>query len=289
MSTGALESLKLWYYIKVKEKQLMVECNHKCSECSQNCDERVEKGPLPSTKIKKIIGVLSGKGGVGKSMISSLLAVSLAKENYTVGIMDADITGPSIPKIFGLKGDTVGDGIGIYPHLSEKYQIKIASVNTMLESEETPVLWKGPLLSGMVKQFYTDVYWEDLDYLIIDMPPGTADIALTVLQDLPIDGLVMVTGASKLIGMVVAKAINMAKMTNTKVLGVVENMAYVKCPHCAEIIKIYPEDNTEAIASKYGLEVLAKLPLDPSLAKLSDSGHIEDYSGDDLKDLIAKL
>ena len=260
----------------------MAECNHNCSSCSQSCDERVEKGPLPSTRIKKIIGVLSGKGGVGKSMISGLLAVTLAKMGYQVGIMDADVTGPSIPKIFGIHGDTVGDGIGIYPSLTERYQIKVASINTMLESEETPVIWKGPLLSSMVKQFYTDVYWEELDYLIIDMPPGTSDIALTVLQDLPIDGLVMVTGASKLIGMVVAKTINLAKATNTKILGIVENMAYVKCPDCKKKIMIYQEDASEAYASKYGLEILAKLPLDPTLASLADEGRIEEYDGDDL-------
>lgn len=259
----------------------MAECNHDCSSCGLECNERVEKGPLPSTKIKKIIGVLSGKGGVGKSMVTSLLAVSLARSGKTVGIMDADVTGPSIPKIFGIKGDTVGDGIGIYPSITERYNIKIASVNTMLESEETPVIWKGPLLSSMVKQFYTDVYWQELDYLLIDMPPGTSDIALTVLQDIPIDGLIMVTGAGKLINMVVAKAINMAKMTNTAILGLVENMAYVKCPDCQKKIMIYPEDSVSDTAKRYGLEVLAHLPLDPVLARLADEGKIEEYENDD--------
>ncbi len=259
----------------------MAECNHDCSSCNKECNERVDKGPLPSTKIKKIIGVLSGKGGVGKSMVTSLLAVSLAKAGYKVGIMDADVTGPSIPKMFGITGDTVGDGIGIYPSITDKYQIKVASINTMLESEETPVIWKGPLLSSMVRQFYTDVYWEDLDVLLIDMPPGTSDIALTVLQDLPVDGLVMVTGAGKLISMVVAKAINMANMTHTKVLGLVENMAYVKCPDCGKKIMIYKEDVASDVAKRHGLQLLSRLPLDPYLADLADDGKIEEYDGND--------
>ena len=261
----------------------MAECNLDCSSCNKECGERVEKGPLPSTNIKKIIGVLSGKGGVGKSMVTSLLAVSLAKSGLKVGIMDADVTGPSIPKMFGITGDTIGDGVGIYPSLTEKYQIKVASINTMLESEETPVIWKGPLLSSMVKQFYTDVYWEELDVLLIDMPPGTSDIALTVLQDLPIDGLVMVTGAGKLISMVVAKAINMANMTHTKVLGLVENMAYVKCPDCGKKIMIYKDDVADDVAKRHDLGLLGRLPLDPELADLADNGKIEEYDGDDLE------
>ena len=264
----------------------MSNCNHNCGGCGVDCSERVEKGPLPTTDIKRIIGVLSGKGGVGKSMVSSLLVVTLSKKGYKVGILDADITGPSIPKIFGITEETVGDGVGIYPSVTDKLNISIASVNTMLEDEDTPVIWKGPLLSSMVKQFYTDVYWEKLDYLIIDMPPGTSDIALTVLQDIPVDGLVMVTGASALINMVVGKTINLAKMTNTPILGLVENMAFVRCPDCGKDIEIYPEDVADKAANRYGLDLLARLPLDTRLAGLADSGKIEEYDGDDLKRLI---
>ena len=267
----------------------MTNCNHNCGGCGVDCGERVEKGPLPTTNIKRIIGVLSGKGGVGKSMVSSLLAVTLAKKGYKVGILDADITGPSIPGIFGITEETFGDDVGIYPSISNKLNISLVSVNTMLEGVDTPVIWKGPLLSSMVKQFYTDVYWEELDYLIIDMPPGTSDIALTVLQDLPIDGLVMVTGASALINMVVGKTINMAKLTNTHVLGLVENMAFVRCPDCGKDIEIYPEDVAEKSAKRYGLELLARLPLDPHLAALADSGKIEEYEGDDLERLIEAI
>lgn len=254
-------------------------CNHDCSNCSANCSDRQieKKTPLPTTKIKKIIGVLSGKGGVGKSMVSSLLAVELAKKGYKVGIMDADITGPSIPKMFHIEGEAMGDNNGIYPNLSNEYGIKIVSVNMMLESEDTPVLWRGPIISGMVDQFYADVYWEELDYLVIDMPPGTSDVALSVLQDIPVDGLVMVSSASKLISMVVSKAIVMAEKTNSKVIGLVENMSYIKCPNCDEEIKIYDESLTYETAKKYNLEVLGRIPLDTKLSNLADNGLIENY------------
>ena len=265
-------------------------CNHECSGCAQNCSQNTiqKKEPLPSTHIKKIIGVLSGKGGVGKSMVSSLLAVSLAKKGYKVGIMDADITGPSIPRMFDLKGEAYGDENGIFPLLSEKYQIKIVSVNMMLESEDTPVLWRGPIVSGMVDQFYTDVYWGDLDYLIIDMPPGTSDVALSVLQDLPVDGLVMVTSASKLISMVVSKAVVMAQKTNSNIIGLIENMSYVKCPECHAAIEIYKDSETAEMAAKYGLDVLGRIPLDIELSNLSDSGRIEEYDFDYIDDLLKR-
>ena len=269
----------------------MSECTHDCSSCGKSCSERVieKKQPLPSTKIKKIIAVLSGKGGVGKSMVSSLVAVELAKKGYKVGIMDADITGPSIPKMFNLSGEAMGDENGIYPNLSSKYQIKIVSVNMLLETEETPVLWRGPIIAGMVGQFYTDVYWEELDYLVIDMPPGTSDVALTILQDIPVDGLVMVTSASKLISMVVSKAIIMAEMTKTKIVGLVENMSYVKCPDCGKEIKIYQDSQTEEVAVKHGLVISGHLPLDVELANLSDSGNIEAYSENYIDELIKDI
>ena len=266
-------------------------CSHNCGSCSQNCGDRIieKKKPLPSTHINKIIGVLSGNGGVGKSMVSSLLAVELAKKGYKVGIMDADITGPSIPKMFRVDSEIMGDNQGIYPNLSNEYCIKIVSVNMMLETEDTPVLWRGPVISSMVDQFYTDVYWGDLDYLVIDMPPGTSDVALSVLQDIPVDGLVMVTSASKLISMVVSKAIVMAEKTNSKIIGLVENMSYIKCPNCDEVIRIYDESLTKETAEKYHLDVLGSIPLDTKLSNMADNGLIENYDEHYIDELVLKV
>lgn len=266
-------------------------CNHDCSNCNENCNSRqIEpKVPLEDTKINKIVGVLSGKGGVGKSMVSSLLAVELAKKGYKVGIMDADITGPSIPKMFDMHEPAYGDEKGVFPNLSNKYGIKILSINMMLESEDTPVLWRGPIIGGMVTQFYTEAHWGELDYLVIDMPPGTSDVALSVLQEIPVDGLVMVSNPSKLVSMIVSKAIVMAQKTDTKMIGLVENMAYVKCPDCGKIIKIHGDNDTENICQKYNLDVLASLPLDTELANLSDEGKIEDYSSNYIDELVASV
>lgn len=263
-------------------------CNHDCSNCSQNCGERVEIKPTDDTKITKIVGVLSGKGGVGKSMVSSLLAVELAEKGYKVGIMDADITGPSIPKMFGLKTQLFGDEKGIFPAVST-LGIKVVSINMMLEDEDVPVLWRGPILGGIIRQFYTEVHWGELDYLLIDMPPGTSDVAISIIQELPVDSFVMVTTPSKLVSMVVGKAINMAKQVNKPIVGLVENMSYVKCPDCGKQIQIYNDDETKATAEKYGLEVLGKLPIDPVLANYADNGEIENYNGNDLSALIEKL
>jgi Mrp family chromosome partitioning ATPase len=268
----------------------MSECTHDCSTCSQDCASRAPEPAVPTadTKIKKIIGVLSGKGGVGKSMVSSLLAVQLAEEGYNVGIMDADITGPSIPKMFGLNTQLYGDEEGIFPAVST-LGIKIVSINMMLENEDDAVLWRGPILGGLIKQFYTEVHWGELDYLLIDMPPGTSDIAISVIQQIPVDEFVMVSTPSKLVSMVVGKAINMAKTVNKPITGLVENMAYVKCDACGHEISIYRNDETEATAEKYGLEVLAKLPMDPELANDADEGNIEAYHGDLLKGLVEKI
>ena len=265
-----------------------------CAGCAHadSCSSKPKDFKKPANEfisVNKVIGVVSGKGGVGKSMVSSLVAVELAKKGYKVGIMDADITGPSIPKMFNLSGEAMGDENGIYPNLSSKYQIKIVSVNMLLETEETPVLWRGPIIAGMVGQFYTDVYWEELDYLVIDMPPGTSDVALTILQDIPVDGLVMVTSASKLISMVVSKAIIMAEMTKTKIVGLVENMSYVKCPDCGKEIKIYQDSQTEEVAAKHGLVISGRLPLDVELANLSDSGNIENYNENYIDELIEDI
>lgn len=263
-------------------------CTHDCSTCSQNCGERVEIKPTEDTKIKKIIGVLSGKGGVGKSMVSSLLAVTLAEQGYRVGIMDADITGPSIPKMFNLKTQLYGDEKGIFPAVST-LGIKVVSINMMLENEDAPVLWRGPILGGIIRQFYTEVHWGELDYLLIDMPPGTSDVAISIIQEIPVDSFVMVTTPSKLVSMVVGKAINMAKEVNKPIVGLVENMAFVKCNECGNEITIYNNDETEATAKKYGLEVLGKLPIDPILANFADDGEIENYNGDYLEKLVEKL
>ena len=268
----------------------MADCNRNCESCGQDCSSRVQEPILPTsdTKIKKIVGVLSGKGGVGKTMVSSLLAIELARKGYSVGIMDADITGPSIPKMFGLHGQLFGDEEGIYP-AETPLGIKAVSINMMLENEDDAVLWRGPILGGLIKQFYTEVHWGELDYLLIDMPPGTSDVAIAVIQQIPVDEFVMVTTPSKLVSMVVGKAINMAKTVDKPVTGLIENQAYIKCGQCGNEISLYKNDSTKETAEKYGLEVLARLPMDPDLANDADEGHIENYEGNLLEDLIARL
>ena len=257
----------------------MSECSHDCSSCSQDCASRVPEPAVPTadTKIKKIVGVLSGKGGVGKSMVSSLLAVELVEQGYSVGIMDADITGPSIPKMFGLNQQLYGDEQGIFPAVTT-LGIKVVSINMMLENEDDAVLWRGPILGGLIKQFYTEVHWGELDYLIIDMPPGTSDVAISIIQQIPVDQFVMVTTPSKLVSMVVGKAINMAKQVNKPIAGLVENMAYVKCENCGHEMMIYRNDETEATAEKYDLDLVAKLPIDPAFPS-RDKRRSQDWMG----------
>lgn len=267
----------------------MSECNHNCSSCGNKCEHEIKMAvPTKDTKIKKIVAILSGKGGVGKSTVTSLLAIELARAGYKVGILDGDITGPSIPKLFGLNEQLFGDEEGVVPAVSS-LGIKVVSINMMLQNEEDPVLWRGPILANVLNQFYSEVHWGDLDYLLIDMPPGTSDIAITLFQQIPLDEIIMVTTPSKLVSMVVGKAINMANQANKPIVAVIDNMAFVKCDKCGEEIKIYKNDDSSEVASKYGLKVLGKLPIDVELANAGDNGEIESYKGTYLKDVVEAL
>ena len=273
----------------------MSECNHQCETCQENCAERDPKSflekPHPSAKIKKVIGVVSGKGGVGKSLVTSLLAVEARRENYQSAILDADITGPSIPKMFGLKDRAVGNESGIYPVLT-RTGIKVISLNLLIENETDPVVWRGPVIAGAVKQFWTDVIWEDVDFMFVDMPPGTGDVPLTVYQSLPIDGIVIVTSPQELVSMIEEKAVNMASMMNIPILGIVENMSYVECPDCQHHIHVFGDSHIESIAQSHQLDVIGKIPLQEQLASLCDQGNIEVYHGDwldSVKDIFNRM
>ena len=264
-------------------------CNHDCSNCGEQCDNPIEKvKPTDDSHIKKIVAVLSGKGGVGKSMVTSLLAVELAKKGFKVGLLDGDITGPSIPKMFNLKGQLYGDDTGVVPAESN-LGIKVISINMMLEHEDDPVLWRGIILGNTIKQFYSQVHWGDLDYLLIDMPPGTGDVPISLFQSIPVDEVVMVTTPSKLVSMVVGKAIKMVKTVEVPIVGLVDNMAFVKCDKCDNEINIYSNDDSENCAKEYDLKVMAKIPLDKRLSTLSDDGNIESYSDNYLEVIINNL
>ena len=241
-----------------------------CSHNSQNPQSMLEAMNAYSN-IKHVIGVVSGKGGVGKSFVTSSLAVQMAKAGYKVGILDADITGPSIPKMFGAHGQLVGDEKGMYPY-ETKEGIKIVSINLLMEDEEAPVVWRGPVIAGAVKQFWNEAVWGDVDYLFVDMPPGTGDVPLTVFQSLPVDGIVIVTSPQELVQMIVKKAFHMANMMHIPVLGLVENFSDLKCPHCGKKIALFGESNIDEVAAKEGTRVLGKLPLDPAYAKAADAG-----------------
>ena len=255
------------------------ECTHDCSTCGANCPsksapESLYEAPNPLSNVKHVIGIVSGKGGVGKSLVTSMMAVNFAREGYKVGILDADITGPSIPKIFGLKADVEGDEHGLIPPRT-KTGIEVMSVNLLLDDEKKPVVWRGPVIAGTVKQFWTDVIWKDIDFLFVDCPPGTGDVPLTVFQSLPLSGIVIVSSPQELVSMIVAKAVNMAKMMNIPVLGVVENMSGFKCPDCGKEYKIFGESHIEEVTTEMGLDLLAKVPMDPKLAALCDRGMLE--------------
>ena len=253
------------------------ECTHDCSSCSANCSSKKESLLAPCnahSNVKKVIGIVSGKGGVGKSLVTSMLAITMNRREINTAILDADITGPSIPKIFGVKGPVTGDDKGIFPAVS-KMGTKIMSLNLLLDEETTPVVWRGPVIAGTVKQFWTDVFWDDVDYMFVDMPPGTGDVPLTVFQSIPLNGIIIVTSPQELVSMIVAKAVRMAKLMNIPVLGIVENMSYIKCPDCGKEIKVFGESHVDEVAKEYGLNVLARIPIDPSLANLCDKGALE--------------
>lgn len=255
----------------------MAECDHNCETCSQNgnCSSQIQKATMnDKSHVKKVVAILSGKGGVGKSFVTSYLAVSLKRKGYKVGVLDADVTGPSIPKAFGVKDKAYGDEGLIYP-LTTRSGIKIISANCLLEDDSEPIIWRGVLLGNLVKQFYEDVLWEELDYLLIDMPPGTGDIALTTFQMIPIDDLIIVTSPQDLVSLVVTKAIKMARMMNINVLGVIENMSYLKCPKCDEKIAVFGESHLNEFAKKLDFKVLGKLPIVSENASKVDRGEIE--------------
>ena len=269
----------------------MSDCTHDCSSCPSagNCEHKIVKAKLNDrSSIKKVVGVLSGKGGVGKSFVTSLLAAQLARDGYRVGILDADITGPSIPKAFGVKGPAEGEDELIYP-VESRTGIKIMSANLLLENEDDPIIWRGPLLGNLVKQFYEDVLWQELDYLLIDMPPGTGDVALSVFQLLPVDDLIIVTSPQDLVSLIVSKALKMASMMNIHVLGVVENMSYVLCPDCKTKIKIYGESNIHQFAKQMNFEVLGQLPIIPGNSNKVDEGKVETIVLDEIAEIAKKL
>lgn len=272
----------------------MADCNHDCGSCSATCGERqenpgIEKAPMNDmSDVKKVIGVVSGKGGVGKSSVTSMLAVAAMKQGKKVAILDADITGPSIPKAFGITERAQGNDEMILPSVTEK-GIKAMSINLLLENDTDPVVWRGPILGGVVQQFWSDVCWGDIDVMFVDMPPGTGDVALTVYQTLPVDGIVIVTSPQELVSMIVEKAVKMAEMMNIPVLGIVENMSYFKCPDCGQAHSIFGESHIEEIAAKYGIANVAKLPLDSNVAKACDRGEIEEFSCEEMDKLAAEL
>lgn len=257
-------------------------CNHDCSSCGENCESRQQSFLKPlheGAAVGRVIAVVSGKGGVGKSLVTSLLAVNMNRAGKHSAILDADITGPSIPKLFGIHEKALGNEDGILPCKS-KTGIDVMSINLLLENDTDPVVWRGPVIAGTVKQFYTDVIWRDVDFMFVDMPPGTGDVPLTVFQSLPIAGIVVVTSPQDLVSMIVEKAVNMARMMNIPVLGIVENMSYYECPHCGERSEIFGRSHIDETAHRFNIPAAARLPINPKLAAASDAGLIEIYEGD---------
>ena len=268
----------------------MSECNHDWSSCSSKCStpESLLAKPHELSSVKKVIAVISGKGGVGKSMTTSLLSVLFARKGYKTAVLDADITGPSIPKAFGIKEKAMGTQAGIFP-VRSKTGINVMSINLLLENETDPVIWRGPVIAGTVKQFWTDVIWSDVDYMFVDMPPGTGDVPLTVFQSLPIDGIIVVTSPQQLVSMVVEKSVKMAEMMNIPILGIIENYSYLNCPDCNKKINVFGNSNIDEIAKEHNIEVLGKMPIDPILPELSDKGTIELFSEDYMDECVDKI
>ena len=259
----------------------MAECNHNCSECSSKCSKESLLAPQnKASNVKRVIGVVSGKGGVGKSLVTSMMAVTMRRRGYKCAILDADITGPSIPKAFGLKGGEIqGSELGMFPAIT-KTGIEVMSLNLLVDEETKPVVWRGPVIAGTVKQFWSEVVWNEVDYMFVVMPPGTGDVPLTVFQSLPLDGIIIVSSPQELVSMIVEKAVNMASLMDIPVLGLVENYSYIVCPDCGKVIRPYGESKIEELAKNYGTLVLAKLPIDKDLANQCDRGVIELFEGD---------
>ena len=267
----------------------MSECTHDCSTCSQNCSERTAESfrkPLrEGASVKKVIAVVSGKGGVGKSLVTSLLASEMQRRGHNCAVLDADITGPSIPKSFGIHEHCMGTEEYLLP-VTTHTGLQIMSMNLILENEREPVVWRGPVIAGAVTQFWTDVLWQDVDFMFVDMPPGTGDVPLTVFQSLPVNGIVIVTTPQDLVGMIVEKAVNMAGLMNIPVIGVVENMSYFKCPDCGKEHAIFGESRVEELAKEYGIPHVAKLPIDPVITTMVDAGEVESVTGSYVSGLI---
>ncbi len=273
-------------------------CTHDCGSCGENCDSRTQEQISfleklhPASSVKKVIGVVSGKGGVGKSLVTSLLAVKMNSKGYRTAILDADITGPSIPKAFGI-GEEVGmtqiDGANLMVPATSSTGIQIMSANLLLEHDTDPVIWRGPVIAGAVKQFWSETLWKDIDYMFVDMPPGTGDVPLTVFQSLPVSGIVIVTSPQELVSMIVGKAVNMAKKMDIPILGIVENMSYLECPDCGKRIAVFGESHIDDVAAEYEIPVLAKIPIQPRTAKMVDEGSVEYLEEDWLLEAVEKL
>ncbi len=265
-------------------------CTHDCSSCGQSCSERKEQFDFSAklnaaSKVKKVIAVASGKGGVGKSFVTSTLAAAAAKRGLRTAILDADITGPSIPKAFGISGGTLASEQGILPGISAG-GVRVISLNMLVEKPEDPVVWRGPVIAGTVRQFWTEVFWDDIDIMFVDMPPGTGDVPLTVFQSLPIDGVVVVCSPQELVGMIVEKSVRMAEMMDKKVVGLVENMSYFVCPDCGKMHEIYGKSQVEALAAKHGVPVACRLPINADYASAVDRGAVESLDCPELKPLV---
>lgn len=274
-------------------------CNHDCSNCSENCENRESKSFLANShelsNVKKVIGIVSGKGGVGKSLVTGITSVLANREGYKTAVLDADITGPSIPKMFGIKERALASSDGIFPIITST-GIKVMSLNLLVENESDPVVWRGPMIGSAVKQFWTDVIWDDVDFMFVDMPPGTSDVALTVFQSMPLDGIIVVTSPQDLVSMIVEKALKMANMMNIPVLGIIENLSYIKCEDCGKKINVFGESHLEQITKTNNIPSLGQIPINPNIAACCDAGNIEylddtwlDDASNNIINLITKL